>query len=79
MRIESRMWNILMYYSSDSSSLLTRAQFTFPSATNRKAAKRGITKTSATDTKRIISHRVDIYLFYIISWESRATRSLFCI
>lgn len=54
---------------------LTHAQFSCPSATNREAARRGVTKTSATSTKS--NHRADIY--FLLFRGNRAACSLFWI
>lgn len=76
LRIESRVWNILMYYSSDCSSLTyTRAVY-FPKCNEPQSSKEGCHEdVRATSTKRIIIGRIFIF-YYFVGIEQRVLCSL---
>lgn len=66
-------FDVLFFGSSVS---LTRVRLSFPGASNREAARRGVTKTSATSTKRVIIEQIFIF-YYFVGIEQRALCSGF--
>ena len=78
LQIESRVWNILrerdVLFFGFSVSLIRVCGF-FPGASNREAARRGVTKTSAI-TRRVIIGQIFIF-YYFVGIEQHALRSGF--